>query len=126
MLLETVKLRGTKFNRVGAQSRITMLGLLGRAFSSGEDLPCQFGSNAGSPRLREQGRFLAEIAVYPRSPPLCFNSKWSNKGRIQLVYRWNFNLMAFCGGFYKKFKKKPVRRRTKTQIPVKQWPGLKK
>jgi len=34
MPLETVKLRGTKFDRVGVQSRITRLGLLGRAFSS--------------------------------------------------------------------------------------------
>jgi len=126
MLLETVKLRGTKFNRVGAQSRITMLGLLRRPFCSGRDLFRQFESNAGSPRLRGQGRVLTEISVQMRFPPLYFNSKWSNRGRIQLVYRWNFNLMAFCGGFYKKSKKKPVRRRTKTQIPVKQWPGWKK
>ena len=78
MMLETVKLRGTELNRVGAQSRITMLGLPGMAFSGGENLLCRFGSNAGSPRLREQGRFSAEIVVYPRFPPICFSFKWSN------------------------------------------------
>ena len=105
MMLETVKLRGTELNRVGAQSRITMLGLLGRGFSNGEDLPCQFGSNAGSPRLREQGRFLAEFAVYSRSPTLCFNFKWSNRVRYSWFIGEIFNLMAFYGGFYKKLKK---------------------
>jgi len=61
--IEMVKLRGTGINRVGAQSGITMLGFLGRPFCSGRDLFRQFESNAGSPRLREQGRVLTEIAV---------------------------------------------------------------
>jgi hypothetical protein len=105
MPLETVKLRGTKFNRFGAQSRINNAGPFGKGFQQWEDLPCQFGSNAGSPRLREQGRFLAEFAVYPRSPTLCFNFKWSNRVRYSWFIGEIFNLMAFYGGFYKKLKK---------------------
>jgi hypothetical protein len=124
MLLETGELSGTKSNRVGAQLRVRMLGPLGRAFSGGEDLPCQFGSNVGSPRLRGQGRFLAEVTVSPRFPPICFSFKWSNWVKCSWFIGEIFNSMAFMVVFTRNLRKTSSRE-DEAQIPVKQWPGLK-
>ena len=62
MLLEIVKLRGTEFNRVGAHSRITMLGFW-EGLSVGQTSLDSLGVMQEVHDCVNRAGFLAEIAV---------------------------------------------------------------
>ena len=124
MLLETAKLMGTRFNRVGVQSRIINAGPFEEGFQQQKDLPYQFGSYAGVHGCANRVGFLTGFAVNWRSPTLCFDFKWLNREKHSWFISEFYVSMAFMAVFTSNLRKTSSQE-DEAQIPVKQWPGLK-
>ena len=117
MPLETVKLRGTKLDRVGVQSSITMLGLLGRVFSSRKTSLVSCGSYAGVHGCANRVGYLTGFAVNWRSPTLYYDFNWLN-GKNTVGLSVNFTSYWLSWRVLQKIQEKPVDKRTRPKYLV--------